>query len=208
MSMETAAQQSVTEQETSAKRWEEHLTHDASDQVLAFAPHGGQMEPYTAEQAFQVAAAFTGCSAWAYCGYVDDGSARAEYYITSTEMVSSEYNFLPQLLGHGFELGVAFHGYSPDSPHPDVYIGGTAHTAVRERLAESIATHANIDVGVAQPSDGLLYQRYAGVRSENIVNRLGERGLQLEQTLAARRESRSEICRGVIETMRELGTDM
>lgn len=204
MNLDKMAQRSVTKRDTASRWTEEHLIHNEANSVVSIAPHGGQMEPHTVEQAFQVGTTLLTCSAWSYCGYVNDGSAREKYYTTSTDISVSSHEFLPELAERGFEYAVAFHGYSPDFSHPDVYVGGSASRTIRDRLAESIARYADIEVEVAQPSDGRLYEWYAGRRSDNIVNRLGKRGLQLEQTRTARDDHGDAICRGVAEVIAEL----
>lgn len=203
MTLGELAERSVGGVDDENARWEEHLTHDESDELVAIAPHGGQMEPGTAEQALQVAELLDSCSGWAYCGYVDDGSARERYYTTSTAIAPGDHELLSQLADCAFEVAIAFHGYRPDGPHPDVYLGGTLDTPGREILAESIAQTSGLDVGVARPNDR-LQSDYGGVSSENIVNRLAPRSVQLEQTDDARDDFRREICRGLVEGIERL----
>ena len=197
------ADQSVGGVDGENGRWAEYLTHDETAEMVAIAPHGGQMEPGTAEQALRVAALLDSCSGWAYCGYVDDGSARERYYTTSTAIALGDHELLSRLADHTFDVAIAFHGYRPDGPHPDVYLGGTLDTSAREVLAASIAQASGLDVGVAQPKDGLKGD-YGGVSDENIVNRLAPRSVQLEQTDDARDSFRTEICRGLADGIRQL----
>lgn len=203
MSLAKIADTSV-EGGNSDQRWEEHLIHDDSNNALAFAPHGGEMEPATAEQAFCVATALSSCSGWTYCGYADR-SAREAYYTTSTEIERDDHEFLPRLDTHEFDTAVAFHGYNPDQSHPDVYVGGGMAHSGRTQVAEAIARQADIDVLVARPGDNLRRQ-YGGVSPDNIVNWLANEGLQLEQTRQARDEHRDAICRGVVAGLDQLAT--
>ena len=85
-----------------------------------------------------------------------------------------------------FTHAVAFHGFKSD--HPEIIVGGTAPTDLKEEIRAAVAgvVGSGVDVHLAAPED-----RVGGDDSCNIVNRLTigrSNGVQLEQTLEVRTE--------------------
>lgn len=205
MDPEDIADQSVEGGDSSDQRWAEHLTHRDSDSIVAIAPHGGQMEPYTDAQPFHLSTSLSDCSAWTFCGYTEEGSARDVYYTTSTAIEPSEYELLSGLLRQQFDLAIAFHGYAPDREHPEVYVGGTLPAGDRTKVASAIETETGLESTSARPGDGLNAE-YGGTAADNILNRLAEDSLQLEQTLAARK-NHATVCEGVVTSLESVRTE-
>jgi phage replication-related protein YjqB (UPF0714/DUF867 family) len=85
-----------------------------------------------------------------------------------------------------FTHAIAFHGFKSD--HPEIIVGGTAPTDLKEEIRAAVAgvVGSGVDVQLAAPED-----RVGGDDSCNIVNRLTigrSNGVQLEQTLEVRTE--------------------
>lgn len=153
-------------------------------QVIAIAPHGGDIERHTDEQAERIAARLgrRHASAWRCRGFMKGGRAFAAWHITSTDISPASFPLLGTVATRGFVQAVAFHGFS----EADVLVGGGAPSETKTRVAEAIerALHdASIPVRVAAESE-----RYDGDDPANVVNRLtaGGTGLQIEQSLEAR----------------------
>lgn len=202
MDLGDAAERSVGGKDSAGERWAEYLSHRDTNRTVAIAPHGGQLEPFTDMQPFHLSTSLPDCSAWAFCGYTEEGSARDIYYTTSTAVMPADYELLPALPHGEFDLAVAFHGYAPDRDHPDTYVGGTLPADERDAVAAAIERESGLDAESARPSDGLRGE-YGGIAPDNILNRLSETTIQLEQTLAAR-ESHAAVCKGLVEAMRAI----
>jgi phage replication-related protein YjqB (UPF0714/DUF867 family) len=177
----------LTEAEAEAKsefveRLRDNGTHKG---LVAIAPHGGQVELYTDDQAERVAEvlASQGVSSWRCKGWKQGGGAHERWHITSTDIHPASFPKLGQVISRGFRYAVAFHGFG----RTGVLIGGAApYTLKREiELAiERAVAGSGLWVRIAQPGDDL-----GGSSSHNIVNRLtagGVGGIQIEQSLSAR----------------------
>jgi phage replication-related protein YjqB (UPF0714/DUF867 family) len=171
----------------------ERLDDDGEHSALiVLAPHGGDIEPHTDEQAGRVVTRLTdfGVSAWRCKGWRarradGTGGAFECWHITSTDLAPASFPGLASVIDRGFVHAVAFHGFD----EAEVLIGGSAPAAFKERIRSAIAralAGSDICVRVATPDD-----RYGGDDERNIVNRLarsGVGGVQLEQSLPARRD--------------------
>lgn len=174
----------------------ERLTDDGAQTVLiVIAPHGGRIEPHTDDQAAQVASHFLPdrVSTWLCRGYGDHSEA---WHITSGDLNPISFPLLGQVIGREFRHAVSFHGFTP----PDVLVGGAAPKALRKEIAAAIrvaTAGTDLVVQVAEPGDPI-----GGGDAANIVNRLtgdGDNGVQIEQTLRARREHGTAIAKAVAE---------
>jgi phage replication-related protein YjqB (UPF0714/DUF867 family) len=155
-------------------------------QLIVIAPHGGDIEPSTDQQAERVAdrLAARSVSSWRCKGWKPGGGAFDRWHITSTDLNEACFPRLARVMSRGFTHAVAFHGFE----RPEVLIGGTATTppSLKDDLREAIdaATGPGIVVRVATPDD-----HFGGDSPRNIVNRLtagGTGGIQIEQSLQAR----------------------
>ena len=165
------------------------------ENYVFLAPHGGEIEPGTDEQAIAARDVLSPSAyAWYALGWRKAKGAYDHWHITSTDI--SRYSF-PELdkigpkangLFNGFTWAVAFHGMSAKPEPYTIYIGGTpqtecARTHVRDALATLIAGEGveNVEVAITEDVDTQL----KGASARNIVNWMslhGQRGIQLEQT--------------------------
>ena len=163
----------------------ERLTDDGGQsRLIAIAPHGGDIEPHTDDQAERVATrlAARSVSSWRCKGWKPGGGAFDRWHITSVDLDEGCFPRLARVMPRGFTHAVAFHGFGED----EILIGGTALPTLKEELREKIeaATGPGIRVRVATPAD-----KFGGDNHCNIVNRLtagGTGGIQIEQSLQAR----------------------
>jgi phage replication-related protein YjqB (UPF0714/DUF867 family) len=160
--------------------------------LIVIAPHGGDIERHTDEQAERVASRLGGCnvSLWRCKGWKqrrEDGSGGAFdcWHITATDIDPASFPGLGAVIDRGFVHAVAFHGFD----QPEILIGGTAPAALKQEIRaaiEAATSGSEIPVRVATPDD-----HFGGDDPDNIVNRLtvdGAGGLQIEQNLPARRD--------------------
>ena len=166
-----------------------------TDNYVFLAPHGGEIEPGTDEQAIAARGVLSQSSyAWYSLGWRKAKDAFDHWHITSTDI--SRYSF-PELdkigpkannLFNGFTWAVSFHGMSAKEKPYTIYIGGTpktdcARTHVQDALAALMAGEGadNVEVKITEEVETPL----KGDDEDNIVNWMslnGERGIQLEQT--------------------------
>jgi phage replication-related protein YjqB (UPF0714/DUF867 family) len=175
----------------------ERLCDDGSHHLIVIAPHGGDIEPGTDEQARHVANRLRDHSAslWLCRGWRPGGGAFARWHITSTEIHPAGFPLLTSVMSRRFTYAVAFHGF--DGP-PDVLIGGTAPPSLKLAVREAISAKLEgkgVEVRVATPDDV-----FGGDDPENLVNRLTiERafGIQIEQSEEARDRHGQDIAEAV-----------
>jgi phage replication-related protein YjqB (UPF0714/DUF867 family) len=169
----------------------ERLDDDgAQTHLIVIAPHGGDIEEHTDEQAERVAERLGPqlASAWRCKGWRPGGGAFDRWHITSTDIDPVGFPLLTSVSSRRFTHAVAFHGFDDE---PGVLIGGTAPTRLKKRLARAIrqVLPAGLDARVALPTE-----RYDGDDPNNIVNRLSPcGGLQIEQGPSPRDDHDAEI---------------
>jgi phage replication-related protein YjqB (UPF0714/DUF867 family) len=155
----------------------ERIDDDHQRALIAIAPHGGEIERHTDEQALLVADR-VGVTSWLCKGFgsVGDGAV-ARWHITSTDISPASFPLLRSVARRRFEHAVSFHGFVGHG----VVIGGQADSVkplMLEEITRALAGE-DIDVRVADPDD-----RLGGDDPDNIVNRLASRGtggIQIEQ---------------------------
>jgi phage replication-related protein YjqB (UPF0714/DUF867 family) len=163
--------------------------------LLVIAPHGGDIEPFTDQQAERIAS-FAGkvVSSWRCKGWKRGGGAVERWHITSTEINEASFPFLNSIISRGFIFAVAFHGFR----RSEILIGGGAAISLKHEIknsVESAISGSGITVRIASPGE-----RFGGDRPENIVNRLtsgGANGIQIEQSFEARLKHWQEIADAV-----------
>ncbi len=158
--------------------------------LIAIAPHGGDIEPHTDEQAERVAERLGPqvASAWRGKGWRRGGGAFDRWHITSTDLNPVCFPLLNSVMSRRFAHAVAFHGFNDE---PGVLIGGTAPAEVKEQLRQAIqqVLPARLHVRVALPNE-----RYGGDDPNNIVNRLSPcGGIQIEQGSSPRDDHGRDI---------------
>lgn len=169
----------------------ERLADDGSQRhLIAIAPHGGEIEKNTDEQAERVAERLGPqlATAWRCKGWRPDGGAFARWHITSADLNPECFPLLNSVISRGYRHAVAFHGFDDE---PGVLIGGTAPIGVKKRLARRIGQVLpdGLEARVAFPAE-----RYGGDDASNIVNRLSPcAGIQIEQGPSAREDYANAI---------------
>lgn len=152
------------------------------DHVVAVAPHGGEMEPWTDVQA-EVLADRLGGAAWVCRGRTPGVGAFFQWHITSNDLDPRSFPRLCQIADRGFGAAVSFHAWRREG----VGVGGGAPRSLRVAVRDAIAEAIDDGVDVELVEEGT----YAGDDPGNLVNWLtaGESGgIQLEQGLSARRD--------------------
>jgi phage replication-related protein YjqB (UPF0714/DUF867 family) len=164
----------------------ERLIDDGSNTgLIAIAPHGGNIEPHTDEQAALVRSllAGKGASSWICKGYKQGGGAYDRWHITSTDISRRSFPGLDAVADRNFAYAVSFHGMS----HEVVLIGGAAPYELKQLIQSAIIAKlegSDIEVSIASSTDN-----YSGDSPENLVNWLtagGQGGVQIEQSMRAR----------------------
>jgi phage replication-related protein YjqB (UPF0714/DUF867 family) len=169
--------------------------------LIAIAPHGGDIELRTDDQAHRVSCCLAdeGVSFWLCRGYQTRGAEKT-WHITSVDIDPASFPKLNSIFSRKFTHAVAFHGFEEDG----VLIGGgTESAALQAEIAAEIVkavAESNICVRIAGPDDV-----FGGDNPSNIVNRLtigGANGVQIEQSLTARTEHWADIAEAVARVYR------
>jgi len=168
------------------------LARNCAEQTyfIAIAPHGGQIEQHTDEQAVEAAeqliAADFPASWWLCKGFGDaNKGAHDRWHITSTDLQPACFPLLREISSRRFCYGVAFHGFQQKKDEADLYIGGAAPRPLKraiKRLLKDLALP--IEVRISTNDDSPKFQ---GFSPENLINRLARRGIHLEQSAQARK---------------------
>jgi phage replication-related protein YjqB (UPF0714/DUF867 family) len=165
--------------------------------LIVLAPHGGDIEPHTDEQALFVAAALS-ATCWLCKGWHHRGAKR-HWHITSAEINEASFPLLDTVMARGFTYAVAFHGMA----EAEILIGGAAPDALKHEVKGAIlvaTSGSDINVRVAGPDDV-----FGGDEPHNIVNRLtagGANGVQIEQGARVRDEFGAAIAAAVVDVYR------
>jgi phage replication-related protein YjqB (UPF0714/DUF867 family) len=169
-------------------------------ELIVIAPHGGDIERHTDEQAEHVASrlAAKAVSSWRCKGWKGGGGAFVRWHITSTDISAASFPRLDLVISRGFTHAVAFHGFEDPEVDTDVLIGGCAPDELKQEIAAEIdraTAGSGLRVRIAEPEDN-----FGGDDERNVVNRLtaeGGSGIQIEQSLAARSRRWEEIANAV-----------
>jgi phage replication-related protein YjqB (UPF0714/DUF867 family) len=155
--------------------------------LVVIAPHGGDIEEYTDEQAEHIGKQLSSkcVSVWVCKGFKEHGGALDRWHITSTDISEESFPKLKTVFGRRFEYAVAFHGMKRDS----ICIGGTIPDPpdpLKQEIKEAIEKAVSFKIKVATEGDGCP-PNFNGNNPNNIVNRLGTIGVQIEQSEEARK---------------------
>jgi phage replication-related protein YjqB (UPF0714/DUF867 family) len=174
--------------------------HRKQSYFIAIAPHGGEIERHTDEQALEVVrqlcAAGLPASSWLCKGYGDAAKGAFDrWHITSTDLQPTCFPLLEPLISRRFCYAVAFHGFNRAKGEADVYIGGAALRSLKVNIKRALNDlDLPIKVKISTRHDSPKFQ---GFSAENITNRLTTRGgIHLEQSAQARKYH-LEIARAV-----------
>jgi phage replication-related protein YjqB (UPF0714/DUF867 family) len=169
-------------------------------ELIVIAPHGGDIERRTDEQAEHVASrlAAKAVSSWRCKGWKGGGGAFVRWHVTSTDISAASFPRLDLVISRGFSRAVAFHGFEDPEVDTDVLIGGCAPDELKQEVAAEIdraTAGSGLRVRIAEPEDN-----FGGDDERNVVNRLtaeGGSGIQIEQSLDARSRRWEEIADAV-----------
>ena len=168
--------------------------------LIAIAPHGGDIERHTDEQADRVGKQLVcNCvSVWLCKGFKKGGGAFDRWHITSTDISEESFPKLKTVIGRRFEYAVAFHGWSENS----ICIGGSAPSALKREIKTAVERAiSGSGIVVATSDEGKCPGAFNGDDPKNIVNRLGAIGIQLEQSVDARARYGVQIADAVADVL-------
>jgi len=156
--------------------------------LIVIAPHGGDIEPLTDDQAEHVRDLLSnlGVSCWRCKGWKPGGGAVARWHITSTDINTANFPQLATVAARGFHHAVSFHGFTEDG-RPDILIGGAAPDPLK-RVMRAVIAFAVAETGLSVEIAG-IGDPLGGADEANIVNRLTSdrhNGIQIEQQPQAR----------------------
>lgn len=161
---------------------------------IAIAPHGGDIEPHTDEEAERLREELDSsgypASAWICKGF-GDGPKRAfdRWHITSTDLHPASFPVLQNIINRKFCYAVAFHGFSKQPGEADLYIGGRASPSLKRAIKNALDDLGlPVQFKIATGDDNPKFQ---GDSPENLVNRLAIQGVHIEQSVDARKFSES-----------------
>ena len=148
---------------------------------IVIAPHGGDIERRTDDQAVCVLASLhdRAVSGWLCRGWYLGGGAFLHWHITSTALHEASFPKLARVIGRRFRFAVALHGFDDDDVPHDVLLGGIAPDPLKLEVKAAIeAAVPSLAVHITLPDE-----KYGGDSKRNIVNRLAAGGaaIQIEQ---------------------------
>jgi phage replication-related protein YjqB (UPF0714/DUF867 family) len=187
----------------------EQLSDNGQNQKLVvIAPHGGEIENNTDKQAEIFGNEFSpeDVSLWICKGFdKDDKSAYERWHITATEINEKSFPKLNTIFGRKFEYSIAFHGSKEDV----ICVGGSKNNKTVDKLKVEIrnaiqdallANHSDIQVKDSNCPE--CPEEFNGNSDDNIVNRLGTNGIQIEQCRKARDNYHAIVAQAVAKAIR------
>jgi phage replication-related protein YjqB (UPF0714/DUF867 family) len=156
---------------------------------VVIAPHGGDIEKHTDDEAEQLARELVsnGCPAttWICKGFGDEvRGASDRWHITSTDLHPASFPLLSRIATRKFCHGVAFHGFSKQPGEADIYIGGGASGTLKHAIGCALhAADLPLQIRIATECD---HPKFQGRSADNLINRLAAQGIHIEQSLEAR----------------------
>ncbi len=181
----------LTDREAQARGEFIERIHDDGTQahLLLLAPHGGDIERHTDEQALRVRETLGAgrASVWVARGFKFPPSKKGpstflRWHITSADFSEVAFPGLGKVGNRKYAHAVSFHGME----NPGLLLGGSAPKELRGELKAELekVLPPSVTVKVAGANDGLN-----GDGPRNIVNRYCPTGgIQIEQGSVARRE--------------------
>jgi len=126
--------------------------------LIVIAPHGGDIERHTDQQAERVASRLKAktVSSWRCKGFKEGGGASDRWHITSIDIHEARFPRLNSVIPRGFTYAVAFHGF--DEPTTDVLIGGGAPGSLKREIKTVIKgalAGSGMRVRIASAEEGL-----------------------------------------------------
>lgn len=174
--------------------------------LIVIAPHGGNIEPRTDEQARYVRMNLPServttwiCKGFNYPDATVELDAHKRWHITATEISERSFPQLRTIIEPKFEYAIAFHGMNANF----ICVGGSAESIdaglveeIKDAIKNALPQGSNIDVVATACGGG-----FSGDDPCNIVNRLGVKGIQIEQGLDIRDAHWKEIAQAVVDVI-------
>ena len=170
--------------------------------LVAIAPHGGQMETNTARQALRIADRMD-ITGWVGMAYDSSGEEEAyeRWFVPDTNIHVASFPKLATIDARDFEYAVSFHGYHENEPSTDVtvggLIGGEKRATVRSHIESQLKASGFENPDVSSPSLGSQH----ATSSENVVNWITRNGRSGVEVLS---EYWWEVTDGVMEAFGEI----
>jgi len=175
----------------------ENVTDNGDNRkLIVIAPHGGNIEKYTDEQAEHVVQKLSSkyVSTWICKGFKEGGGAYKRWHITSTDIDEESFPklkaIIAQIIARGkFEYSVAFHGWTNHNNNNSICIGGSMRwPGLKEKIRDKIVDVVrDSDIVVNTDHEHTCPPDFNGNADQNIVKRLGIKTLQIEQSEEARK---------------------
>jgi phage replication-related protein YjqB (UPF0714/DUF867 family) len=187
----------------------EQLSDNGQNQKLVvIAPHGGEIENKTDKQAGIIRNEISpdDVSLWICKGFdKDDNSAIERWHITSTQINEISFPKLNTIYHRKFKYAIAFHGWLQDN----VCVGGCKDNKTVDKLKVEIKDaiqkalrEEDSDIQVNVSGCPECPGEFNGDNPDNIVNRLGINGIQIEQCKDARKNYYRPIAEAVAKAFR------
>ena len=171
----------------------ENVTDNGQNRkLIVIAPHGGNIEKYTDEQAEHVVQKLSSkyVSTWICKGFKEGGGAFKRWHITSTDISEESFPNLKAIMARGkFEYSVAFHGSDDgDDNNNTICIGGLMDLDLKKEIRKRIGDVVNgSHIVVTTDYENTCPDNFNGNDDKNIVQRIGINSLQIEQSKEARK---------------------
>ncbi|MFC4359856.1 poly-gamma-glutamate hydrolase family protein [Halobium salinum] len=178
----------------------DELVEDATEggtEFLVLAPHGGDVEPRTAEQAEHVRDRVDDATTWLTKGFRAGGGAFVRWHVPSFAIHPASYPALADVAGRRYERAVSFHGICSDC----IQVGGAAPKSVRARVRDAINAALPESASPAILADGA----YRAEGEHVLVNQLtagDEGGVWVGQPVADRERYWRAIADAVVDAVR------
>ena len=141
-SMHASPDESLTDERAEAEgEFVERLFDNGINRgFIVIAPHGGDIERRTDDQAVCVLAGLhdRAVSGWLCRGWSVGGGAFRHWHITSTDLHEASFPKLARVIGRRFRFAVAFHGFDDDETLHDVLLGGIAPDPLKLEVKAAI----------------------------------------------------------------------
>ncbi|WP_248516696.1 poly-gamma-glutamate hydrolase family protein [Salinarchaeum laminariae] len=162
---------------------------DGTDLAI-LAPHGGDVEPHTAEQASDLHATVDAdTSVWRALGYRPDGGAFLRWHVPSDAISPTSFPELESLLTDEYDYAVSLHGICTNQ----IRVGGGASESVKQSVVDAINYHLPADAARAEVANGKFSARDPDV----LANRASENGVWIGQPAEERTEHADAIVEAV-----------
>ena len=171
---------------------------DKSDKfgIAILAPHGGDIEKYTDRQAKCVYDLVSSklATSWICKGFRPGGGAFDRWHITSTDINENSFPMLKTIINRKFKYAIAFHGWKNDH----ICMGGSMSTKLKKQIKSAILNAiSGSNIQVYTDYEKNCPDDFNGDNPKNIVNRVSSKGLQIEQSVKARKDYGIKIAQAV-----------